>query len=150
MGIRKYISVFTLLILGLFISCSQRQGNLPADLVKNPNSADGRINEGLPSIHFDSDVHDFGKLIDGEKVTYGFKFTNTGTVDLLISQVNTSCGCTVTKYPKTPVKPGEKNEITVTFDSAGKKGIQQKSITVATNCQPSQAVLLIKAMVIAE
>jgi len=67
----------------------------------------------------------------------------------LISQVNTTCGCTTPKFSKTPIKPGEKKEIIVTFDSEGKKGMQQKSITVVTNCQPPQTVIWIKAMVIA-
>jgi hypothetical protein len=150
MSVRKTLFVAGLLLTAFLISCnSDSGGKLPADLVTNPNSAEGRNNGGLPVIQFDKDVHDFGKLIAGEKASFGFRFTNAGSADLLISQVNTTCGCTIPKFPKTPVKPGEKKEITVTFDSEGKKGMQQKSITVVTNCQPPQTVIWIKAMVIA-
>jgi hypothetical protein len=62
--------------------------------------------------------------------------------------VNTTCGCTVPSFPKTSIKPGEENVISVMFDSANKKGVQNKTITVVTNCQPSSAVIRIKAMVI--
>jgi len=150
MSVRKTLFVIGLLLTAFLISCnSDRKGKLPADLVTNPNSAEGRNKSGLPVIQFDKDVHDFGKLVAGEKATFGFRFTNAGSADLLISQVNTTCGCTTPKFSKTPIKPGEKKEIIVTFDSEGKKGMQQKSITVVTNCQPPQTVIWIKAMVIA-
>ena len=93
-------------------------------------------------------IHDFGKVIQGEKVSFGFKFKNTGNADLVIAQVNSSCGCTVPKFPKTPVKPGDESVITVMFDSQDRKGVQNKTITVASNCQPSNSVIRIKAMVI--
>lgn len=138
-------------LLGLIvlISCSGNGGNkLPADIVSNPNSASGKSEEGLPIISFEKDIHDFGKVIQGEKVSFGFKFKNTGKADLIIAQVNTSCGCTVPKFPKTPIKPGEENVITVMFDSQDRKGVQNKAITVVSNCQPSNTVIRIKAMVI--
>ncbi len=138
-----------LLFLVAFSACHNKQGNIPADVVTNPNTASGKARNNLPVIEFDKEIHDFGKLIRGEKVSYGFKFRNTGKSDLVISQVKTSCGCTVSRFPKEPVKPGEERVITVTFDSSGRKGIQNKSITVLSNCQPSTKVLRIKAKVIA-
>lgn len=147
---KTYIpAVLVFFILFIFSCTQQDRGNLPADLVTNPNSADGNSNKGLPVIHFDKDFHDFGKMIEGEKATFSFKFSNGGDADLIISQVNTTCGCTVPRYPKTPVKPGEEGAISVTFDTEGKKGMQQKSISVVSNCQPPQTVLWVKAMVIA-
>jgi len=143
-----YFAGLVIVAIGISSCKDSDRGNLPADLVTNPNSADGITNQKMPVIHFDKDVHDFGKMIAGEKATYGFKFSNGGSADLLISQVNSSCGCTVPKFPKIPIKPGEEKEIVVTFDSEGTKGIQQKSITVVTNCQPPQTVLWIKAMVL--
>jgi hypothetical protein len=141
--------VIGLMLPGIFFACNDRGGrNLSSDLVTNPNSAEGRNDSGLPVLHFDKDVHDFGKLIQGEKAICKFRFTNSGTADLLITQVNTSCGCTSPKFPRTPVKPGKSDEITVTFDSEGKKGMQQKSITIVSNCQPSQTTVWIKAMVV--
>ena len=78
-----------------------------------------------------------------------FKFTNTGKSDLVISQVQTSCGCTTPKFPKKAIKPGEGDVIKVTFDSSNRKGIQNKVVTVVTNCQPNTVLLRIKAQVIA-
>ena len=121
---------------------------IPADVVTNPNSASGDQENLLPVIEFEKDIHDFGKLIAGEKAVYTFKFKNTGKSDLVISQVHSSCGCTVPRYPKEPIKPGGEGQIKVTFDSSGRKGVQNKTITVVSNCQPNSAVVRIKAQVI--
>jgi len=76
MSVRKTLFVIGLLLTAFLISCnSDRKGKLPADLVTNPNSAEGRNKSGLPVIQFDKDVHDFGKLVAGEKATFGFRFT---------------------------------------------------------------------------
>ncbi len=144
------IAFSKLLFLLLISSSCNNNGNgkLPSEVVTNPNTASGSNETYLPVIEFEKDMHDFGKVIQGEKVSFGFKFKNTGNADLVIAQVNSSCGCTVPKFPKTPVKPGDENVITVMFDSQDRKGIQNKTITVTSNCQPSNSVIRIKAMVI--
>jgi hypothetical protein len=138
-----------LIIIIILVSCQQgKKGTLPADLVTNPNSASGEAADGLPVIEFEKDIHDFGKLIQGEVVSCNFKFKNTGKTDLLIVDVKSSCGCTVPTFPKTPIKSGEEKNLTVTFDSSGRKGIQNKMITVISNCQPNRNEIRIKAQVI--
>ena len=148
--VKSKIAISKLLFLLLIFSSCDNDGNrkLPAEVVTNPNTASGNNATKLPVIEFEKDIHDFGKVIQGEKVSFGFKFKNTGNADLVIAQVNSSCGCTVPKFPKTPVKPGDENVITVMFDSQDRKGVQNKTITVASNCQPSNSVIRIKAMVI--
>jgi hypothetical protein len=131
----------------LLVSCSGERGKVPASVVNIPNTAEGSTTDGLPQIQFNQTEHDFGKVIQGERVTYAFKFKNTGDADLVIGSISATCGCTATDYPRTPIKPGEENMIKVTFDSAGKEGFQHKTITVAANTQPSSTVLSIKAMV---
>lgn len=134
-----------------FISCNQsnnKGGQLPSDIVNNPNSASGEVDTDLPVIEFENDFYDFGKIIQGEKVSYSFKFKNIGKSDLIISRVTSSCGCTVGDFPKVPVKPGESNTIEVKFDSEGRRGFQSKSITVLSNAQPSTNILRIKSEVI--
>ena len=86
-------------------------------------------------IRFEKLTHDFGTFPDSSpKVTCVFNFTNVGTLPLVINQAIASCGCTVPEYPKTPIKPGEKGEIKVTYNGAGKfPGHFKKSITVRTN-----------------
>ncbi|MEI6059222.1 MAG: DUF1573 domain-containing protein [Bacteroidota bacterium] len=140
-----------LLVAVIFISCRQRSnGNdLPAGVVSNPNSASGTADkDALPIISFEKDFHDFGKLISGEQVTYAFKFKNTGKSLLLISNVSTSCGCTVSSFPKKPIKPGEGATIDVSFDSEGKHGLQTKTVTVFTNTQPPNTTLRIQSLVV--
>ena len=148
-NLKKYIAISGLILLLLTACNSGNNGNLSTDIVNNPKTASGDESDNLPKIEFEKEIHDFGKLIQGEKVSFGFKFKNTGNSDLLISQVNSSCGCTVTRFPKTPIKPEEEKVLKVTFDSNGRKGIQNKTVTVVTNCQPSSNVIRIKAMVIA-
>ena len=86
-------------------------------------------------IKFDKLTHDFGTFSESNpKVTCSFSFTNVGEEPLIINQAIASCGCTVPEYTKEPVKPGEKGEIKVTYNGAGKfPGHFKKSITVRTN-----------------
>ncbi len=142
------------LIVGSFslTSCKPKQSDkelLPSDMVRNPNSADGTIDaDKMPVLKFETDFHDFGRVIQGEKVSFGFKFKNTGKSDLIISSVSTSCGCTVPEYPKTSIKPGESHKIDVKFDSEGRRGYQNKTVTISSNAQPGTQVVRIKAEVI--
>lgn len=140
-----------ILILGLLFaaSCAGESDKIPAGVVNIPNSASGKSNPGqLPAITFDKIEHDFGKVIQGEIVSYSFKFKNTGGSDLVIANISTSCGCTASSYPKEPVKPGAEEKIEVSFNSAGRQGFQNKTLTVAANTQPSNTELTVKAMVI--
>jgi hypothetical protein len=102
----------------------------------------------MPVLEFESDFHDFGRVIQGEKVSFGFKFTNTGKSDLIISGVSSSCGCTVPDFPKTPIKPGNSHKIDVKFDSEGRRGYQNKTVTISSNTQPSTRVIRIKAEIV--
>ena len=86
-------------------------------------------------IKFDKLIHDFGKFSESDPVvTCVFTYTNVGETPLIINQAVASCGCTVPEYTKKPVMPGEKGEIKITYNGAGKfPGHFKKSITVRTN-----------------
>jgi hypothetical protein len=87
-----------------------------------------------PVITFEKKSHDFGDIYQGDKVEQTFKFTNTGTEPLIITNVSVTCGCTVPKgWPRDPIAPGQKGEITIAFNSAGKMGRQNKVVTVVSN-----------------
>ena len=151
----KVTKFFYILLVSIVIfsaqSCKQNSDNnnlLPTDIVKNPNSAQGMVNSEMPIIEFDKDIHDFGRIIQGEKVSYNFKFTNTGKSDLIITKVTSSCGCTVGDFSRKPIKPGESDKIEVKFDSENRRGIQNKTVTVLSNAQPSTFTLRIKAQVV--
>ena len=121
------------------------------DDIKNPATAEG-INEqqkaDMPEIQFESLSYDFGKVIQGEILHYTFHFKNVGKSNLVISDATASCGCTTSIPPKAPVKPGEKGEITITFDSKHKKGEVTSLLVVSANTYPAQTVLSISANVI--
>lgn len=146
---KRWLWFFMVLAAAGFTSCGNRGNNPSAgELVKNPVSLAGNTNAAnMPVIQFDKTLHDFGRVLAGEKISYSFKFRNTGKSDLLIAKVSASCGCTVPEWPKTPIAPGEEGYITVTFNTSGRKGVQHKSITVLANTNPNTTVLNIKAEV---
>jgi hypothetical protein len=116
--------------------------------VNNTINADGSNQGNLPQIMFEEEEHDFGRITQGEKVSFAFKFKNTGKSNLIISSAAGSCGCTVPEYPKEPILPGQEGRINVVFSSEGKSGMQEKTVTMVTNCQPSTRVLKIKTNII--
>ena len=116
------------------VSCKQNadsNGNISTEVVSNPISANGSSDmSDLPKFEFLNKTHDFGVIIEGEKVSYTFKFKNTGKSDLVISSAKGSCGCTVPKYNKEPLAPGKEGYVEVIFDSSGKAGMQSKTIKI--------------------
>jgi hypothetical protein len=101
-----------------------------------------------PRIEFESLEYDFGHLDEGEKLTHAFKFTNTGKDILNIRKTKTTCGCTVSELEKTDFKPNEMGEITITYNSEGRRGTQIKRITLFTNDPTAPTTdLIIKAYV---
>jgi hypothetical protein len=143
---------FFTLLLGC-ASDEKKNENAPAistDVINVPATASDKPAEAgsAPSMYFTEEKHDFGKITQGEKVSYSFVFKNTGGSDLVISSAQGSCGCTVPSYPHTPVKPGESSKIDVVFNSEGKSGLVQKTVTLITNCNPSTKVLTISSTVI--
>lgn len=103
----------------------------------------------LAAMTFEKYEHNFGKVKEGDKVSYTFKFKNTGANDLIISDARGSCGCTVPQWPKEPVKPGAEGEIKVEYDSKGKNGVQNKTVSITANTNPSITTLNITTEVIA-
>lgn len=110
-------------------------------------STEATANTEFPVMDFEKTEHDFGTIAQGENVSHIFKFTNTGKTDLLIANAKGSCGCTVPEYPRTPIKPGESGEMKVTFSSAGRNGMQSKTVDITTNTALGQQQLLIKASI---
>ena len=96
-------------------------------------------NKSKAKIEFAEKSKDFGDIHQGDKVTHVFKFKNTGTEPLTLSNVITSCGCTATEWPREPIAPGATGEINATFNSAGKMGRQNKVITVVSNSSEGSA-----------
>jgi hypothetical protein len=144
----KTIKLLILVALSVVMT-SCHNGNdkkLSGDLVTNPKSAQNPSDKA-PVIKFDKTEFDFGKILQGEVVSYTFHFTNTGNAPLLITNVDKSCGCTASEYPRTPIEPGGSGDIKITYDSKGHHGFQSKALVVISNTIPSQTTLRIKAEV---
>ncbi len=135
----------------MFWACQneKKQESVTTDVVNNPATADGNSDfSTLPVMSFNFTEHDFGQVIQGEKVSIAFKFKNKGQSDLVISAANAGCGCTVPNFPRHPIKPGDEGVIEVLFNSSSKRGFQNQRISVVTNTQPNTTVLTIKANVV--
>ena len=142
----KYLLVAFALTLCLTACKGKSGGNLSTDLVTSPKSATQTSNKQA-AIQFDKEEHDFGTLLQGEVVSYSFHFTNTGNMPLIISEVGSSCGCTVGDYPREPIAPGKTGDIKVTYNSAGHHGFQSRFLTVMSNTNPAKTTLRIKGTV---
>jgi len=104
--------------------------------------------QGKPQIEFVVESHDFGKIIQGEVVSFTFFYENAGVGGLLITSASATCGCTIPNYSKEPLAPGSRGKLEVVFDSKGKMGVQNKTIAIRTNGNPVRKILNIQAEVI--
>jgi hypothetical protein len=94
--------------------------------------------------------HDFGKVKEGEKISYQFVYENKGQGSLVLKAVSTTCGCTVPKYDRKPVPPGAKGSVEVVFDTSGRSGKQTKIISVMSNSIKPVTMLRITAEIAQE
>ena len=127
------------------VACNQKTSE-SQKLDTNAIETDQNSNKE-PAISFNNKIWGFGTITDGEVVEHTFRFTNSGTKDLVISSASASCGCTIPEWPKEPIAPGEKGEIKVEFNSNGKKDMVTKDITILANTNPVKTILQIKVFV---
>jgi len=97
-------------------------------------------------IEFKSETIDYGNIAKGSDGVRVFEFTNTGDADLIISNVKSSCGCTVPEKPKGPIAPGASGEIKVKYDTK-RVGPIRKTVTVYSNATQAIKALKIKGLV---
>lgn len=122
---RKYL--FLVMILGLAVQAFGQEAK-PAE------KKDGAV------ITFEKRTHDFGDILQGDKPEHTYYFTNTGNEPLIITNVQVQCGCTTPKgWARDPIPPGGKSEITISFNSTGRHGKNNKTITVMSNAINTEA-----------
>lgn len=117
---------------------------------KNTINAQIIDNAGGAQFDFINDggtVWDFGTIQQGDSPEFSFKFKNTGNEPMIISNAKGSCGCTVPKWPKEPIAPGATGEINVKFNSKGKKGSQNKTVTLTANTTPPTTKLRVTGQI---
>jgi len=143
---------FTLFLVSLVVlSCGSSSSDkaITTALVASPLTANSTAEKVLsPKIEMLETSFDFGEMQQGESVTHDFILKNIGEADLIISAAKGSCGCTVPQWPKDPIAQGEQATIKVTFNSAGKSGKQNKTVTLVTNAMPNTKVITINGNVI--
>ncbi|WP_298790888.1 DUF1573 domain-containing protein [uncultured Allomuricauda sp.] len=129
------------------VSCKDKASNkIVADNVENATDRD-EAQKQLPIMSFEKSEHDFGSIAQGTPQETVFKFTNTGSAPLIITDAKSSCGCTVPDYPKnTPIAPGATGELLVKFNGSGQNQVT-KTITVTANTEKGTELLRIKAFV---
>lgn len=144
---RKVVITLSAVAVLAFVSCKENA----SEKIKTDNVAVAaerdEASKLVPIMSFEKSEHDFGTIEQNTPQETIFKFTNTGTGPLIITDASSSCGCTVPEYPKnTPVAPGESGELLVKFNGSGQNQVT-KTITVKANTASGSEVLRIKAFV---
>lgn len=148
----QYFLILSILI--SFVACKQRETEKKdnglqevrlddkasnADIVRLPVSADKPTDMlNVPKIQLDETFYDFGEITEGAIVKHSFKLKNTGNTPLIITDVQTTCGCTVPDWNRNPIQPNASDEIKVQFNSEGKEGNMDKPITIIANTYPAR------------
>lgn len=101
-----------------------------------------------PEFEWNQTEHNFGNIPKGVPVTAEYTFKNTGTSPIILSNVKSTCGCTVPAWPKEPIMPGEEATIKATYN-AKNPGAFTKRITVVSNAKDNYIYLLLKGKVLA-
>lgn len=143
--LKRTLSITALLL--LFVSCNQKQTSKITSEDMETIAVENVLAGKLPKLELDKVEHDFGNINEGDVVETEFIVKNIGESDLVISDATASCGCTVPNYPKEPIAPGESAPIKVSFNSAGKTGQQNKTVTLTTNTETGKETFNIKANV---
>jgi hypothetical protein len=129
--VKKY--VLFLLVSVALISCDNRRKDKIAD---DASTQTALALKDSTTVQIIDSAYNFGKVTDGEKVEYSYRFKNTGTKPLVIVDASASCGCTVPQKPEKPILPGDIGFIKIVFDSKGRVGNAHKTITVTSNANP--------------
>lgn len=157
----QYAIYALLLVASLAVSCNDKTASDTAAaasnegiaaMVRNPVTAnEAEVDTSkLAVLSFVEEKFMFGEVKAGTVIEHTFEFTNTGVVPLVISDVRSTCGCTVAEWPKTPVAPGAKGEIKARFDTKNKNGLEIKPITITANTLPAKLNIFLEGNVIGQ
>ena len=140
---KKYLLI--LLLPAALISCDVKKRDRISD--EAASAREIGLKDSTTVLVIDT-TYNFGKTNDGDMVEYKFRFKNTGTKPLIVTNASASCGCTVPQKPEMPIMPGDTGFIKVVFDSKGRVGSAHKTITVTSNAFPPFPELLLTGEVV--
>jgi len=143
---KSFSNIFLVIFLTVVASCGFQSKSKEIDLNSETSGIDTVMKK--TTLKFVSIEHDFGQVQEGDKVTHVYEVQNTGKFDLVLQSVKPSCGCTMPKYERKPIRPGRKGTIEVEFDTRSRPGKQRKTILVVTNTEPPNTVLFFTCDVI--
>ena len=141
--VKKYF--LFLLVMVTMLSCDNRRKDKIADDAATKTAL---ALKDSTTVQIIDTAYNFGKVTDGEKVQYSYRFKNTGTKPLVIVEASSTCGCTVPEKPEKPIMPGETGFIKIVFDSKGRVGTTHKLIKVISNANPAFPDLLLTGEVL--
>lgn len=148
---KKITIIFIAIISIAIISCKENAASkIKSTNLEKAKERDAIISLGSAVIEFDKTEFDFGTINEGDVIDGTFKITNNGKVDLIILSAKASCGCTVPEWPKEAIKPGETADLKFSFNSRGKVGNNNKSITLKTNTEKGTEIIRVKGTVLAK
>jgi hypothetical protein len=162
---KKVLFPAYILIGALLFSCDQKSNNDQADKIAELEQKLARLEASQPmpvnaetetpadpstlgEFNFEKMEFDFGTIIEGKEVQHVFNFVNNGQAPLIISNISASCGCTTPDWTKTPINPGDKGFVKVSFNSTGKAGAQSPVVTIQANTNPGVTRLRLTGNVI--
>lgn len=157
---KKYIPI--LMVLAILSACKSENGKKDngleevrldgktsnSDIVRMPISADKPLDtNNIAKITLEETDFNFGEVTEGAEVKHIYKFKNTGNQPLLISDIRTTCGCTVPEWNHNPIASGAEDKINVKFDTNGKQEMQTKKITIIANTFPAETEIILRGYV---
>lgn len=135
--------MYILLFFCFIFSCIKNKKK--NEMIYSPVHVNNKENNKIAYINFESNQHDFGEIENNKTFYKYFVFQNLGKQNLVITNINSSCGCTATEWPKQPIKNMQKDSILIRLNTKNLNGHIQKNITVVSNSYPNTKVLTIKA-----
>lgn len=148
LNVKKRVITYTGLIctsIIVLLGCTGQNDSVNKGIV----AEDTQIgSNGRGYLKFDTLMHDFGTLIEGEQVVCYFDYSNSGEGDVIIESVESTCGCTVADWSGEPLTPGGKASIRVMFDTSNRSGEQMKGIIIRSTAQNAEVRLKIKANIV--
>ena len=144
---KKLILGLSALCLVVFTSCKEDAASkVKAENVAVAAERDA-VSGDFPAITFDKAEHDFGEIEKGTPVETVFSYTNTGKAPLVITNIKSSCGCTIPKdWSKEPLAPGASASFIVKFDGKGTNKVS-KTITITANTEKGRETVKITAFI---
>ena len=143
---KKIILGLSAMCLIAFTSCKE---NATQKIEESNVAAAARdaVSSKFPVLEFDKKEHDFGEIEAKTAVETTFKYTNKGEAPLVITDIKSSCGCTVPQdWSREPLLPGSSGEFSVKFNGSGSNKIT-KTITVTANTEKGSEIVKITAFV---